>query len=246
MSIVKQNSWFSIDKTDQYVLLSLTHSDFRVMGSCVLNGGATVARHILNLKVPRSADHHEAPEQTLQRMADQLGCCGPVSGMMTAASMDSFRLYEHAEQGVTIVVMVTCGLDNARCVADTAEYTSMLTELRETGTINMVMLTDAVMSDAAMVEAVQIMTEAKSAALANAKVRSPLSGRIATGTGTDAVAIVSAVGKPDVRYCGKHVRFGEVLGRLTLDAVQDSVSWYHSDGYKKSTTDANVATGSSS
>lgn len=226
MIIVKQSPWLRVIQTHQYVLVSLLESDFRVLSSSVLNGGLTHARHVLNLKVPAGPGELEAPAITLQNYADSLECTGEVVGMMTAASMDSFRLYEETVQGVEVVVLVTCGLNNARCVGDHAEYRSMLTEPGLAGTINIIMLTSVAMSDAAKVEAVQMITEAKSAALFEAGIVSPVSQRMATGTGTDAVAVVSRVSGQTVAYCGKHVLFGEVLGRLVFDAVTDSIAWY--------------------
>ena len=76
-----------------------------------------------------------------------------------------------------------------------------------------------------MVEALLIVTEAKSAALQDAKVLSPVSNTIATGTGTDSAAIVSGHGPDKVGYCGKHVLFGEMLGRMVNEAVSASIAW---------------------
>lgn len=64
-----------------------------------------------------------------------------------------------------------------------------------------------------------IITEAKAAALQEANIISPVSGLIATGTGTDSHAIVSGFGPAKVRCCGKHVLFGEVLGELVMESV---------------------------
>lgn len=230
MSIVKSSDWLRITTTDAHVQVDLLAGPCQVLSSCVLNGGLTEVSHLLNLKVPRVFSGSESPAQTLQNYAAALGCKGGVAGMMTAASMDSFRLYEALVEGVEIVVLVTCGLENARRVGDAAEYRSMVSAPEQAGTINIMVLTSATMTDAAMVEAVQMVTEAKTATLVQAGILSPVSGLVATGTGTDAVAVVSAriAGgcAPQVSFCGKHVLFGEVLGQLVLDAVTDSIGWY--------------------
>jgi adenosylcobinamide amidohydrolase len=111
-------------------------------------------------------------------------------------------------------------------VGDRAEYRSVVSEPQETGTINIVLLTDAALTPAAMVEAVQMITEAKTSALMADRILSPVSGQLASGTGTDAVVVVSGQRQETVAWCGKHVLFGEVLGALTLQAVADSISWY--------------------
>ena len=82
-----------------------------------------------------------------------------------------------------------------------------------------------------------IVTEAKAAVLRESGIRSPVSNKIATGTGTDAIAVVSGHGPETVRYCGKHVLFGEILGRLVTDALTASVKWYLTK-----TSDVNVRT----
>ena len=76
-----------------------------------------------------------------------------------------------------------------------------------------------------MVEALMLATEAKTTALHEAGIVSPISNQLATGTGTDSVVLVSNVGKKNVSYCGKHVVFGEVLGRLVYQAVASSIAW---------------------
>ena len=226
MSEITLSPWYRINHTDEYVWVELLNGTHPVLSSSVLNGGFAEARHLLNLKVPRMFEGAEHPAQSLQSCAENLGAEGPVVGMMTAASMDSMRCYREQAQGVELVVMVTCGLDNARRVGDPAEYRSMLSEPHEVGTINIMMLCSAGMSAAAMVEAIQMITEAKTAALMASEIPSPVSGGLATGTGTDAVAVVSGDSKEQVHYCGKHVLFGEILGRITFAAVQDSISWY--------------------
>lgn len=225
--------WYQVHVSDQCVWLQLHDGPHSVLSSSVLNGGLIQAENVLNLKVPRQLDIAEQPAFTLQSCADRLGAGGTTVGMMTAASMDSLRFRRQMEQGVELAVLVTCGLDNARRVGDPAEYRQMTTSPCELGTINIIFLTSAAMSSAAMVEAVQMVTEAKAAALMAADIRSPLTSALATGTGTDAVAVVSGVsgeGDEAVHFCGKHVLFGEILGRLVLDAVQDSIRWYQVEG----------------
>ena len=237
MSDIKASRWFNLHRSDQHIWLALPAGPHRVLSSCVLNGGLVHADHVLNLKVPRQLAKQEQPAHTLQSYADGLGAGGTTVGMMTAASMASLRCYRQQVQGVELTVLVTCGLDNARRVGDTAEYQQMITSPVEVGTINIVCLSSVGLTEAAMVEAVQMITEAKTAALVNAGIRSPLTCALATGTGTDAVAVVSAKGREQVQYCGKHVLFGEILGQLVLGAVQDSIGWY-----RQGETDSQVDT----
>ena len=195
----------------------------KVISSAVLNGGMVKANHLLNLHVNKNRTPTELPDEFITKYASNLNLKGAVVGMMTAAYMDTFRLVKESMQGVEISVLVTCGLSNARRVGDRAEYRVMAAQEEEIGTINIIVLTSAILTDAAMVEALMIATEAKTAALQETAVLSPVSNKIATGTGTDAIAVVSGQGPELVAYCGKHVLFGETLGSLVFDAVKESI-----------------------
>ncbi len=195
-----------------------------VLSSAVLHGGFTTARHIVNKRVFSKECHCESPEETLMDFACKRGWHGTCVGMMTAASMDSFRMKKESVDGVDVLVLLTAGLSNARRSGDRAECREILPSYPACGTINIIAITSVALTQAAMVEASMIVTEAKAAALQDAGVLSPVSGKIATGTGTDSVAIVSSIRDAQVRYCGKHVLLGEVLGRLTYEALTDSIT----------------------
>lgn len=214
----------TVEQTPQYIHVAFS-TPHCVTSSAVLNGGVVQADHLVNLKVPKHSPFTTPPDVSLARYCTDAGWRGTTVGMMTAASMRSFRMLHATEQGIDLAVMVTAGLLNARRVGDPAEHRSMATQSEYVGTINIVVLTSAVLTGAAGVEAVLMATEAKAAALQDAGIRSPLSQRIATGTGTDAVAVVSGQGPARIAYCGKHVLFGEILGRLVTDTVASSIAW---------------------
>lgn len=234
--------FIAVEHTEQHLYLSFS-KPHQILSSAVLNGGLQWAGGVLNLKVPKQLSEFEPAEQTLSRYGADLGCegmgcegvdCGRedadlnekgvLVGMMTAASMASYRLACREEQGVEIFVLATAGLSNARRAGDLAEYRRMISEPGEAGTINLVVATSACLTQAAMVESLMMITEAKAAVLQDAGVISPVSGLIATGTGTDSVAVINGFG-PEVRYCGKHVLFGELLAQAVIEAVQGAVSW---------------------
>lgn len=225
-----------LNHTENHLHISFT-KPHQVLSSAVCNGGLVEANQLLNLKVPKHTDGAEPPEQTLTQYAQALndrvnstgrarssdqGC---LVGMMTAASMKSYRKVVRSAQGVEITVLATVGLANARRAGDTAEYRQVASEPEEIGTINLIMLTNARLTQAATVEALMVITEAKAAALQDGAVTSPISGEIATGTGTDSVAVVNGFGPDEVRYCGKHVLFGELLAQAVIEAISSAMDW---------------------
>ena len=199
-----------------------------VLSSAILNGGVVRAKHIVNLKVGQNFDgvkgSFDAPEVTLSDECKKMGIeTGETVGMMTAASMNSFRQVCRVEQGVEVVALVTAGVSNAGRAGEKAEWREIGVTPLKSGTINIIILTNARLTQAAMVEAVITVTEAKTAVLQDLGVESPVTGKPATGTGTDAIAVVSGFGPVEVRYCGKHVIFGEMLAKTVMQAITASL-----------------------
>lgn len=198
-----------------------------VLSSAILNGGWCEVSNLLIMKVAGSSGD-EAPDLgdpavTLQSYSDGLGIEGAAAGMMTSASMDSYREICKTEQGVEITAIVTTGLSNALCAGDWAGVRQFDTPRRPSGTINIVVITNALLAQAAMVESVMMIAEAKAVAMRELGVRSIESGKTATGTGTDAVAIINGWGPANIRYAGKHVLFGELLATAVIDAIKESL-----------------------
>ena len=215
-----------LEVTDNHIHIAFD-SPTPVVSSAVLNGGALSANHILNLNIGNLSgtglNIQQPPNLTLAQYCRNRGWSGTTVGLMTAASMDSFRMVQATEQGVEIFVLVTSGLSNARRAGDYAEYRRIGNPQYNPGTINIICLTTAVLTQAAMIEAVITATEAKTAALQNLGIKSPVSEAPATGTGTDAIASACGHGSIKIQYCGKHVVFGEILANLVIEAVTSSI-----------------------
>ena len=202
---------FDVEVNEQFLHVSFD-SPVRMLSSAILNGGIQLADHFLNTKVDANfkgeKTEFEAPDLTLKRIVDSEKWSGKCVGMMTAALMTSFRRFRLEKQGVWVEVLVTSGVSNARRAGDRADYQYMNEACHKVGTINILVLTNAKLSDASLVECIMMVAEAKSACLQDLNVLSP----IACGNG------------PDVEYCGKHVLFGEILAKATYQALTDSLS----------------------
>lgn len=92
-------------------------SPVEMISSAVLNGGFVWGDNILNLKVGNNfedSDEFIPPEVTLQKYIDSKGWKGKCIGMMTAASMDSFRSSYMVYENIIVECFVTVGISNAR------------------------------------------------------------------------------------------------------------------------------------
>ena len=197
----------------------------KVISSAVYNGGLIEANHIVNLKVPKYAKPIKFPGKVVESYCLDADMKGTTVGMITAASMDSLCIRHASQQSVDLTVLVTVSLSHPLSAGDCADYRIMSHQKIDPGTINIIVVTSAILSASAMVEAMMIVTEAKVAALEELKVKSSISDRIATGTGTDNVAIAMGEGPEEIIYCNKQVLFGEMLGSLVIDAVKTSIRW---------------------
>ncbi|HVK99058.1 MAG TPA: adenosylcobinamide amidohydrolase [Dongiaceae bacterium] len=199
-------------------------------GSCVWNGGSAVVTGWLNLRVPKDAPTDvnailESPAASLQRYAQDLAITTPLAGMMTAAWMDSLRFQLMQNSHTALACIVTSGIENARRSGDPCDADFSHQHLTQAGTINIALVSTAAFSPAACIEALLVATEAKTAACHDLKLKSPVSGLMATGTGTDSMCLLSANTQANVlEYCGKHTQMGEWIGRATYAAVYESVT----------------------
>ncbi len=201
------------------------------LSSAPLNGGYCQASRILNLRV-NGAQTPLPPEDTLQQYADRQGWCGTTVGLMTAAPMDTLRYRTDRLCGESLQLWLTCGLDNARRAGDPADWHGELAP--PAGTINTVFVTSLSLAPATMAELLMVLTEAKCAAFQDAGITSPVSGGIATGTGTDAMVIVCGSGRA-VRWAGKHTLLGERAARMMMSALGDCLGASAENGFPPGT-----------
>ncbi|OGV51609.1 MAG: hypothetical protein A2017_08410 [Lentisphaerae bacterium GWF2_44_16] len=226
--LIYKDGTYLVEKTDGHVHVCFS-SPRLTLSSAVLNGGVCRASHLVNMKVDQNFNGVRTecgpPEEALLDYIRRNGWQGTAVGMMTSTFMASFRMTLSNEQDIHTAVICTSGLANAKRAGDSAEYRFMAQEedyAPAAGTINLIAITDAKLSPSAMTEAVMIITEAKTAAMQELDVKSYSSGKIATGTGTDSIAVITGEGR-NVKYCGKHVIFGEMLAKMIISTIRDSV-----------------------
>jgi adenosylcobinamide hydrolase len=207
-----------------------------VLSSAPKAGGITRARYILNHQVaakPIGGDDHGMspggrcadPARTLSKLAISLGIKDRFVGLMTAVSLMDLVTAREADDQVWVEGFVTVGTSNAVRAGEPIAPGLLTNNSSYPGTINLILVTNARLSTSAMVGMVQVATEAKTAVLLHAKVKSWTGREGATGTGTDAVVVVSGDG-PAHRYSGTHTILGELVGRVVGTAVAEGLGRY--------------------
>jgi adenosylcobinamide hydrolase len=172
-----------------------------------LGGGTGARRWVVNAQVPH--DYARAdPDNHLREIAAAFGLEGSGVGMLTAADVGALS---SAEDG-GIEVAATVGLGYPILAA--APPDDDAPDDDGAGTINVVAILPRRVSDAALVNAVVTLTEAKTQALFDA-------GLHATGTASDAVCILCPTEGPAATFGGPRSYVGSRLARAVHAAVLD-------------------------
>ncbi|MDF0644073.1 MAG: adenosylcobinamide amidohydrolase [Nitrospira sp.] len=206
----------------------------RVLSSAPGGGGLVRARSILNHQVAanpmatgtrkgqpsKATPHWRDPARFLSMLADRLGVDRPVVGLMTAVPMTRLVRRREAKDGVWVECFCTVGVANAVTAGEPARRDLRVSGRSPYGTINIILVTNATLTASAMVGAVQVATESKTAVLLGRYIPSASGRGSATGTGTDAVVVAaSSRGRHRIQYSGTHTQIGSMIGRLVTRCV---------------------------
>lgn len=147
--------------------------------------------------------------------------------LWTGVDVENVAVVSRSFEELAVVVLVTAGVgSNAqRLGEDEAGYLERCGVFeRIHGTINVILLTNARLTEGAMIRSLINITEAKTAALEDLDVRSsytPLQNQ-ATGTGTDNAIVVPGDG-PEITCVGGHTVAGQLIGRVTKEGVKEAI-----------------------
>ncbi|MDZ7788316.1 MAG: adenosylcobinamide amidohydrolase [Halofilum sp. (in: g-proteobacteria)] len=185
-----------------------------VLSSAPVNGGDVWADRVVNLCVdgPDVVSVCDDPVGTFAAIAGAQGWTGATVGLMTGVAAANVGVSREAHDGVEWLVLATVGFSNAHRAGGPA------VEHSGPGTINVVAATSQALTAAARAEALALVAETKAAVLAEHGIVAA-GGGTATGTGTDAVAIVGAPGEPDTPYTGYHTVSGRCLAAAVIGAM---------------------------
>jgi adenosylcobinamide hydrolase len=179
-----------------------------------------------------------------EKIAAGLGLRGSdVSMMGTAADMNNLAVITKTFGPFTVTALVTAGAKGNAIRTGVDEGTYIETDpasekgptaagLVPPGTVNIMILTNARLTDGAMARAIITATEGKTAAFEDLHVQSSYHpGVQATGTGTDSMIVVSGLSGLRVTYTGGHSKIGELIGKAVYEAVVEALG--KQNGFKK-------------
>jgi len=184
------------------------------LSSATVGGGFCTARIILNRHVHKDYATRD-PHADMITFARQHGVQEQFVGLMTAVFLDNAKASTCTDGGLRVATVATVGLGN-RIAAGLTEPIPL-----SPGTINLIVLVDAHLTPAAMVNAAMTLTEAKSQVLSSCGLRTE-EGYAATGTSTDALVVACTGRGPALPYAGL-IALGGTLGFYELGRLAEGL-----------------------
>ena len=171
-----------------------------------------------------------------------------LSGLITSADMNSYSIACERYRDIEVLAITTAGARvNAVSAGDLASYYEINADYRydleddennnqnndqsniknpnKPGTINTILLINTKLDESSLLLAEMIAVEAKAVALRDLMVSSNYSNEIATGTGTDGIAIFSNIESENFTdNVSKHAKIGELIGKVVIDSIKDALA----------------------
>jgi len=180
----------------------------RGISSSIVGGGIGAVSWVLNMTVDEDYGRLD-PDRHLLQVAHRLHLDGRGIAMMTAVAVSRYQTAEMNEAAVWATVGVS------RPVW-AAELSGSVEPDAGPGTINLIVMVPVNLSDAALVNAVSTVTEAKVQAL----LRCGVDG---TGTASDAVAVLCATGGTAEQFGGPRSTWGARIACAVYDATSAGI-----------------------
>ena len=220
----------TIEKQGRSLIVSFPNRDRTVLSSAEFNGGFFVGPHaVFNTtglvgeaeKSLMGAGHKEYDAYCAE-CAKKVGLDPEmVVGLGTAVTMDKAAIVTKSVGRTSVSAVVTAGVEgNGGRAGDPASYNQLEKFQVKNGTIVIILLIEADLPAHSLARAIMTATEAKTCALQQLMAPSLYSTGIATGSGTDQIAVVCDSGS-DIKLtdAGKHSLLGELIGKCVTEAV---------------------------
>ena len=204
----------SISQTDEVIHVQ-SEEPLVILSSAINGGGFSRRRHILNAHVDKNFNSAN-PKDWLRSLAARMDIGESFIGLMTAVKLRKARIAFLESDGLGVGALVTAGVRNASAAGITPPFSN------KASTINIILLLDARLTHAAMLNAVITVTETKTAVLREKNILTP-DGDPATGTSTDTVTIAATNQGTLQAYAGPVTTIGWLIARAVRESLQQSL-----------------------
>lgn len=200
----------------------------RTLGWSLLHPGFAVARAVVWVEV-RNSDLGPATD-ALAFLKARVAASGAPEALafMTSRDIRRHHFSRRNVEGVAAACLTTVGLSNGERVG-TRKASGGPPHARPnyTGTINTLAHVSVPLGDGALVEALSIVAEARTAAIIESWRAER--GVAVTGTGTDCIVVASPLAGEPLAFAGLHTAVGEALGAAVYDATRAGAEQWDRD-----------------
>lgn len=207
MDIQRKGRWLVVRFPEPHVVVSWA----------VVRGGKTEADTIAWYRVTKEELKPPVDPKEFLKMRLGEASLPQAVGLLTSADLDLYADVEKSEEDHTVRSLATVGVANALRVGDPPRLAELV------GTINLLCRVSCPLSEEAFLEALSLAVEARTTALLESGIPSVETGKPATGTGTDCIAIAAPPSGEVANYVGKHTLLGHLIGASVLEAVRSGV-----------------------
>lgn len=244
MLLGKYYNAIEIHRADKIIFAAFL-KPHRLLSTCRAAGGLREGfSHVYNHQSCEPAGHsHGLPKTVMtdpqaynQFICERHGLpADSCATLGTAANMNNAAIVRETCRALEVIAVCTGGVEcNAGRAGDPAsvyesdngfEKMDAAQKFEEHGTINTMIFINRELTEGAMVRVVMTATEAKTAVLQELAVNSRYSDGLATGTGTDQIAVACQcdTGKP-LTSAGKHCKLGELIGKSVYQAIKQTLA----------------------
>ena len=236
---VHETDLYTASRQSRYLIITLKQAH-QVLSTSDINGGQNnTLNNIVNFQSVEGNGHDNRFEHILslsnqqyhQELADALNLdAKKMASMGTAANINNVVHVQKSYRDITVNTFVTAGVrGNSLRSGDPARWYQAKDGnefVKDSGTINIILLLNRALTPGAQAKAATVLTEAKSAALIELAIPSKQSQHIATGTGTDQFAIASPMKSSlnTLDSASGHLKLGELIGSAVREAVIEAIS----------------------
>lgn len=212
------------------VLMLLLPEGRRTLATSYMNGGYREGLQAVFNSQSIEGDHDlvriEDYTQYLKATAEQVGLDPErCAGLSTAARMDNAAVVTKRFKATEVTAIVTAGIEvNGGRAGDPAAYNEVRGVEFLGGTIITMLLINSDLPRQTMARAIMTAAEAKACALQQLMAPSRYSTGIATGSGTDQIAVIADPGSSNrLTDAGKHSKLGELIGQTVIEATTQAL-----------------------
>jgi adenosylcobinamide amidohydrolase len=205
----------------------------RALGWSLLHPGFSMVRDVVWVEVRnRDLGPGVDPTALLKARLNEAGFPDALA-FMTSRDIRRWLLHEARAEDVEAACLTTVGLSNGERVGSRRSAGALA------GTINTLVRVSRALSDGALIEAISVVAEARTAAIIES--RRPTGAPSITGTGTDCI-VVAAPCEGEPSWCaGLHTAVGEAIGAAVYRATREGAEeWDGENALASEVTDVGV------